>query len=72
MNRMCGEVCEYSKPIEEIISKIGKEMDAVRNLYVEAAQEEDRLEWRGKWRGLIDAYIIAVETLAKVKKELKE
>ena len=72
MNRMCGEVCEYSKPIEEIISKIGKEMDVVRNLYVEAAQEEDRLEWRGKWRGLIDAYIIAVEVLAEIKKELKE
>ncbi len=63
---------EYTKPVEEIISKIGKEMDTVRSLYIEAVLEEDRLEWRGKWRGLVDACIIAVEVLAKVKKEVKE
>jgi len=63
---------EYSKSVEEIITKIGKEMDSVRTLYISATLEEDRQEWRGKWRGLIDAYIIAVETLAKVEKEVEE
>jgi len=62
---------EYTKPVEEIIVKIGKEMDSAKSLYISAMLEEDRLEWRGKWRGLIDAYIIAAEVLAKVKKEVK-
>ena len=62
---------EYTKPVEEIIVKIGKEMDSAKSLYISAMLEEDRLEWRGKWRGLIDTYIIAAEVLAKVKKEVK-
>jgi len=66
-----GKEEECIKTIETIVTKIGKEMDAVRNLYLEATLEEDRRRWEGKWKGLIDAYTIAVETLAKVKKEVR-
>jgi len=58
--------------INDIIGKITKEMDTFRAMYLESAQDEDRILHRGQWRGLIDAYIIAVEVKAKYQKKEEE
>jgi len=72
MNRMCEEVCEYSRPVEMILAEINRKMEEAKHYFRDSVNEKDWQFWKGVWRAYIESYIIAVEVLAEVKKELKK
>jgi len=72
MNRMCGEVYEYSRPVEMILAEINRKMEEAKHYYRDSDNEKDRQFWKGVWRAYMESYVTAVEVLAEIKKELKE
>ncbi len=63
---------EHIKPVEEIVAAIRELMNKTIDQYIGAVDDVDRKYIMGKWSGLSAAFTVAVETLAKVRKEVKE
>jgi len=63
---------ECTEYLEKLVHKLEEQMTEARQFYRDSVNEPDWDFWRGKWAGYIDAYIMTVEILAEIKKEVEE
>lgn len=58
--------------LEVVLTRIDAEMTRAQEYYRDSVNTEDWQYWKGMWRAYIESYIIAVEVLAEVIKEVEE
>ena len=63
---------EYTRPIDVIIARIDEKMKEAQYYYRDSVNAEDWQFWKGVWKTYIECYIMAVEVLAEVKKEVEK
>jgi len=63
---------KYTEPVEDIVATIRELMAKTIDQYIGTIDNLDRTYILGTWNGLSAAFTIAVETLAKVRKEGNE
>jgi len=55
------------KALEEAIAEISEQIDKMKDTYIGAAEERARYIYQGELMGLVEAFIIAVDTLGKYR-----
>jgi len=63
---------KYTEPVEDIVATIRELMAKTIDQYIGTIDNLDRTYILETWNGLSAAFTIAVETLAKVRKEGNE
>jgi len=57
------------KALEEVVAEIGEQIDKMKYTYIGTAEEKARYIYQGELMGLVEAFIIAVDTLGKYRKK---
>ena len=63
---------ENTQLVEEVIATIREAMDKAVDQYIGTVNTSERKLILGKWNGLSEAFVIAVETLANSEKEVEK